>query len=175
MFGFDDVVLPVSARLKFVCAIKWPEVVDYMSYIRDLPEVASDAYGTARLARQVYSGRIRGNCTYTAAANTHFQGLGSDATKHAGFLLSKACYTEPSSPLFGSRIVAYIHDEFLLEVPEGGASEAAEELARLMIIGANKFIPQVPVRTDPLLMRVWSKDAVQCRDESGKIIPWEPS
>jgi len=113
----------------------WPEVVDYMSYVRNLPEVASDVYGTARLARQVYSGRIRGNCTYTAAANTHFQGLGSDATKHAGFLLSKACYTEPSSPLFGSRIVSYIQDEFLLEVPEGGPSEAAEELAGLMIIG----------------------------------------
>ena len=99
---------------------------------------------------------------------------GADATGHAGFLLATGCYVDESSPLFGCRIVNYIHDEFMLEVPDDHRAEpAAKELARVMTIGANQFLPDVPATATPLLARRWSKDAEPTYNEDGALIPWE--
>ena len=129
--------------------------------------------GNVPVLRQLQSRRVRGGATYTAMCNSYFQGLGSDATKEALRLITEACYVDTDSPLFGCRVVNYIHDEFILEVPEGpGAHDAAEELARLMVKGANIWLPDVPAKTEPLLMRYWSKEAKRVVDDEGRLIPW---
>jgi len=51
------------------------------------------------------TGRCRGNASYCAAANTPFQGLGSDMAKLALYELDKAGFT----------MVNYIHDEVIIE------------------------------------------------------------
>ena len=148
-----------------------PEMQEYFAYVKSLPK-GEDGSTTLK---QLRSDRIRGGAIYTAACNSFFQGLGADATAHAGWLIAKACYVDRSSPLFGSRIVNYVHDEFIVETDDTArAHEAAEELSRLMVLGASEWIPSIKLAAEPCLMRVWSKDAKTLRDASGRLVPWEP-
>ena len=131
--------------------------------------------------KHLFSERWRGACTYCAASNTFFQGLGSDAAKRALYLVQRACYTHdgregrPYSVLFGSRSVNFVHDEIILETEDTpGAHDVAIELARVMVEGANEFLPDVPARTEPLLSRCWSKKAKPVFGPDGRLVPWEP-
>lgn len=144
----------------------WPEAGKYFQFI-------SRAVGQYGTLVQVKSGRIRGGCTYTSGCNTLFQGLAADAAKDAGFRLARACYADPSSPLYGSRTVNFIHDEFILEVPEERAHEASLEVVRLMEEAGKVWMPDCPPRAEPALMRRWAKDAEPVYRE-GRLVPWEP-
>jgi hypothetical protein len=62
------------------------------------------------------SGRKRGRVRFTAACNSYFQGLGADATGDAIWLVGQAMYNETASPLYGTRLVNFIHDELIGEV-----------------------------------------------------------
>lgn len=156
-----------------------PEMRDFHAYVRRL----CDNPKKEATILQLRSLRIRGGCSFTAGCNTWFQGLGADATKDAGFVLAKTCFTDRESPLFGSRTAAYIHDEFIVEVPERRegnswphATRAARELGRIMRDVANRWLPNVPfTEVDALLMRLWSKDAEAIEDADGNLVPWEPA
>lgn len=119
--------------------------------------------------QQFVSGRVRGDVNFTAGANTFFQGLTADGAKWATFLVSKACYSEPRSPLFGSRPVLFLHDEIIIETPEDRAPEAGEELARIMLEGMRAHIPDVRIGCKPVLTRRWVKGADQTRDAAGRL------
>lgn len=125
----------------------------------------------------LFTKRFRGQATFCARCNTPFQGLASDCAKEAGWLVTKAMYVEPTSPLFNCRIVAFVHDEFIAEVPDDDrAHDAAYEMARLMMVGANKYLPNVPIpssKMEPLLMRRWSKKAEPRFDANGRLVVWE--
>lgn len=144
----------------------WPEAGKYFQFI-------SRAVGQYGTLVQVRSGRIRGGCTYTSGCNTLFQGLAADAAKDAGFRLARACYATPASPLFGARTVNFVHDEFILEVPEGRAHECALEVVRLMEDAGRVWMPDCPPRAEPALMRRWAKDAEPVYRD-GRLVPWEP-
>ena len=63
--------------------------------------------------------------------------------------------------------------EFVLEGPEEGAPEAAEELSRLMVQATIPWLPDVvPPAAEPLISRVWSKKAKALRDASGRLMVW---
>jgi DNA polymerase-1 len=147
----------------------FPEMREYFAHVNSL--VGTDGVLTMT---QLRSGRIRGGTNYTAGCNSYFQGLGADATGGAYFLIAKACYVDKASPLFGCRVVNYVHDEFIVEAPEASAAEAAEELSRLMVLGAQAWIPDVKLQAEPCLMRVWSKDAKTLRDTTGRLVAWAP-
>lgn len=155
--------------------------------------------------RHFFTGRVRGGAAYTETCNSFFQGLGADATGHALFLISEACYTPTPcrlcagrgellgdpysescptcfgtgiSPLYGCRLVNYVHDEFILECPEIRGHEVAHELVRIMVEGAAPFLPNVPATAEPKLMRFWSKDAKQVwttkdkKDPNRRLVAW---
>lgn len=151
----------------------WPEMRLYFDAITRLPSWKDASGRTFFDLVQLRSQRSRGGATYPAAANSFFQGLGADATGHAGWLISKACYVDRTSPLFGCRIVNYVHDEFIVEAPLARGHEAAEELSRLMVKGASEWIPDVKLQAEPCLMTVWSKDAKTLRVD-GRLVPWAP-
>jgi DNA polymerase family A/3'-5' exonuclease len=156
------ITLQEAKQLKALWLKLYPEFVDYLRMINDMGEQVT----------QLYSGRVRGNTIYTERANTLFQGLGGDATKCAGFYLSKACYAQPGHILFGSRPVNYEHDAFLVEVPEEIGHECAIAMSEIMIEGAKLFIPNFKLKADPLLCRRWSKEA----DEvwvNDRLVPWD--
>lgn len=119
-----------------------------------------------------YSGRVRAGIPYSEFCNNPFQGLGADVSGEVSWRLAKACYTQPQSPLFGSRVILSIHDEFICETPEEKAHEAALELSRIMVDTAKEIMPDVPHAAPPLLMRYWSKGAFELRDDNNRLVPW---
>jgi DNA polymerase-1 len=152
----------------------WSEMPRFFNHIGSLVD-EDTGFATVE---SLFTKRFRGGARYCAACNSTFQGLGADCAKNAVWLVAKAQYADPSSPLFNTRTVAFVHDELIIEVPDDEhAADAAEELARLMVKGANAFLPDVPIpikKMKPLLMRRWSKKAKQVRDASGRLVPWAP-
>lgn len=160
--------------LKDIWTATLPEMKPFFDHVNSLPE---GSYG--RFMQQVMTvpglendkHRFRGNTTFSQACIGYYQGLGGDATKEAGWRIARAMYTDRESPLFGSRLVCYVHDEFIAEVPRETAHYAAHEMTRLMIEGAGMWLPDVRPSTEPVLMEYWSKEA-QPVWEDGKLIPW---
>ena len=158
-------------RLKEEWFETWPEMKHYFRRISDLCGDAGQA-----TVESLYTERTRGGAYYCAAANNGFQALGADCAKNAAWLIAEAQYTQPTSPLWNTRTVAMVHDEFLIEVRnDERAHDAAYELARLMRCGANEFLRHVPFAEGdlkPLLMSPWSKRATQVFDSNGRLVPW---
>lgn len=148
-----------------------PEMRDFFAHVGAL----IDEDTGEGVVQQLFSNRWRGGCHYTAACNTYFQGLGADAAKRALYLVCRACYAEPNSVLYGSRPVNFVHDEVILEVDEDEhAHDKAIELGRIMCVGANEFLPDVPAKVEPLLARCWSKKSKPVFDANKRLVPWEP-
>ncbi len=159
-----------SKDLKRYWLRHFPEMKEYFKWIAELIE-----RGDGKTTIQQYmSGRWRGKCFYTQAANTLFQGLTADAAKAAFFEVSRFCYSVPSSALYGCRPVLFVHDEIITEAPSEQAAEAAVEMERTMIEVYSRYTPDVRITADAHLMNRWSKDAEAMRDERGKLIPWNP-
>lgn len=149
----------------------FPEMRAYFSRVADLFGEDADRCSVETL----FTERRRGSATYCAACNNGFQALGSDCAKAALCLVGEAEYARPESPLYGSRTVAFVHDEIIVETALTGAHDAAFELAQLMVQGANKYLPNVPIsvdRLEPTLMLRWSKDARQIWDANRRLVPW---
>ncbi len=118
--------------------------------------------------------RKGGNMRYSALCNRRFQALGADAAKEALWRVTRACYVEPGSPLYGCRVVAFVHDEIIAEAPCERAAAAAVELGRLMREGADVYLGKVPTKVLPQIMGVWSKAAEPVYAEDGTLLPWLP-
>lgn len=149
----------------------FPEMKLYFEWISGLVEAGD---GVTDI-QQFMSGRWRGKCFYTQAANTMFQGLTADAAKAAFWEVTRHCYTIKSSPLYGCRPVLFVHDEIITEAPEDQAAEAAVEMERVMIEVYSRYTPDVRITADAHLMKRWSKDAEAVFDERGKLVLWEPA
>lgn len=147
---------------------KWPEMKRYHDELK-----AKFRHASEIPVLQVGSGRTRGNCRFTQAANTYFQGLAADGAKRAMFRISEECYVDPTSPLFGSRMVVFAHDEFILEIPEKNAAVAMKRLEDLMVAGMAELVPSVKVSAEGCLMRRWYKGAEPVY-VNGVLVPWEP-
>jgi hypothetical protein len=155
-----------ASEIKGTWLASYPEWADYFRWAGKIANLAFPQ------VEQLRSGRFRGGVSYTELCNTMFQGLAADAAQSAGWLIAKACYVDGGSPLLGSRVIDFVHDEFLLSVPEATAHECALELGRLMELGAAPWMPDVPPKAEPLLMRRWSKKAKPVY-ENGRLVPWE--
>jgi DNA polymerase I-like protein with 3'-5' exonuclease and polymerase domains len=168
--GYGVVISETEAKMLRTQWLKtWPEMVKYFNAIEDME------YFHNYFILLPKSGRLRGHATYTAACNSLFQGLAADAAKEALFRVSKACFVDKESPLYGSILVAFVHDEIICESPLDKAPEAAEELSRLMEEGAELHMPDMKLKAEPCLMTVWSKNARTLRDENGRLMPWSPT
>ncbi|MDA4133037.1 MAG: DNA polymerase, partial [Thaumarchaeota archaeon] len=147
----------------------FPEMKLYFEYMSNLCNTPS-GLGEIVIPR---SKQLRGGAMYCALCNTPFQGLGAVCSGRALWLIAKACYVDRSSVLFGSRNVFHVHDENILECPDDDlVHERAMELARLMDVGANEYLVDVPMKTDPQAMRKWSKEAFTLK-RHGRIVAWD--
>jgi DNA polymerase-1 len=146
----------------------YPEMGRYFRHLKGLSRMGEFT------AVHPLTGFVRGGVEYTSGANHFFQHLCSQVAKQAIWEVSLECYTVPTSPLFGSRIVAFIHDELLLESPEAVAPEAADRLAKVMQSAAAYWLPDLELHADAHLMRRWFKSAGPVRDASGRLLPWQP-
>lgn len=161
-----------ARQLKEEWLTAFPEMRRYFDRVRRL----CDTDDGLALVETLFTNRWRGKATYCATANNGFQALGADAAKYATWKVAEAQYTQPLSPLYNTRTVAFVHDELIIEVRDDErAHDAAYELARVMRVAANKFLPDIPIpeeKMEPVLMRRWSKKAEPRFNDSGRLIPW---
>jgi DNA polymerase-1 len=148
---------------------RWREMRDYLAYAG---QVTDAVYGTCTI-EQPWSGRIRGGLDYCAAANTFFQGRVADGAKLALWRLARACYVDTTSPLFGSRLILFLHDEVILEVPEFKAAACAAEITRILCAAVQEVIPDIPITSAAVLMRRWYKGAKPVY-VNGMLVPGKP-
>lgn len=144
---------------------------------------------------QHHSGRIRGGLEYTSAANGFTQALLGDLAKDALRQISRECYdktfkvpsmrysnSKPSnyagvqSPLYGSHVIVFQHDEIIPELIESNAHDAAMRISEVMIDSMRFYCPDMvnAAKAPPALMRTWNKLAEPVFNKEGKLIPWEP-
>lgn len=166
-YGYD-VSIERATELKQIWLNTWTEM---RQYFRVIATIVGD-FGDRKI-EQFGSGRVRGGLAFTQCANTWFQGLVADFAKDALWEVTKRCYVDRRSPLFGSRPEFFVHDEVIVEADEEQAHEVAVELERVMIEVEQKWLPDVPAAADAHLMRRWSKEAEAVRDDAGRLIPWE--
>lgn len=161
-----------AKRVKAFWREAWPESTRYADWCSAQCDAGPDGLGTVE---QAITGRFRGGLRYPELANSLFQGLAADLAKAALFAITKACYVQPQSPLFGSRPVNFVHDEVLTETPDNGhAHEAAMEQERLMVAAARPFLPDITnIECETVLARRWSKAAKPMKDAQGRLIPWD--
>jgi hypothetical protein len=132
----------------------WPEFKEYFTYVKVQTKTGQ---GTAK---QFLSERFRGNIPFTVYANTLFQGLGADVAKAVLWAIQEACYNPAlESPLYGSRMVNFIHDEFLVETAlDKGLTDRARALEGLVETASAPWLPDVPIKGAKALATMhWSK------------------
>lgn len=98
------------------------------------------------------TGRVRGNVKFCQARNTPFQGLAVDGAKLALFDLTRAGY----------RVVNFVHDDVIVELPRDGCDHKAEvaKVVRIMREAMQRVCPDLPVKCQIALSEKWSKDTV---------------
>lgn len=164
-----SMTLDESYRLRDLYKARWSEVNEYFGHIGDLV-----AGGEATIV-QFGSDRISGGNGYTDSCNRYFQGLAADGATDALWEVVCECYDETvGSALYGSRVVAFIHDEILAEHPRERAHEAATRLADIMRDVMQEWTPDVKIKVEPALMDRWFKAAETVRDEHGRLQVWQP-
>lgn len=159
---------------------------------------------------QHVSGRIRQVSTsetespFCSAANGFFQGLLGDLAKAAVRRISRECYDRTyvvprqahhnsrtskyggaQSPLYGSHLIVFQHDEVLPELIESQAHDAAMRLSEIMVEEEMFYCPDLveACLAPPALMRKWFKGAEPWYKRGGKkpadendiLVPWEPA
>ena len=164
----DKITEKDSARIREGWRAAWaPESYDYFTWINEIIENG----GTIK---QFVSGRIRGRCSYTEAANTFFQGLVADGILEAAWNISQEMYLDRFSPMYGSRLVLCLHDELFAELPEDRAHEAAMRMTEVLLnTFNNKYTTHIPMRAEPCLMRRWRK-ATPSLYSMGELVPAKP-
>jgi len=143
------------------------------------------------VAKQLMSNRIRGDCTFTSLSNSLFSGRVADSMKEILWKLAIECYLGRCtsrhihggsnlcthvgrSILFGSRPIAFLHDEPIVEHPEDGSeSDRADRQQQIMVEGLTKWMPDVPCTSSAVLTRRWQKGAEPLRID-GKLVPVKP-
>lgn len=145
-----------------------PEMPAYFAFVSHLADTA----GEITLPTPDGIGVTRGGVSFTDGANGYFQGLAALGAKHALWLVGRECWVDRGTALFGTRPIFFVHDEIFAEVPEEVAHETGYRMADLMMQGMLEYVPDVPVKVEPALMRWWDKEAGTAT-RNGRLIPWE--
>lgn len=150
----------------------WETMLSLSNGVNDyLSSKFHDREGDERLSRRVFNGsvvtatgRIRGHVGYSQRCNTQFQGLAADGAKLAMFRLVR----------LGYRLVGFVHDEMMLELPVQCDHELhCNQIQQILIDSMREVTPSIPIECEWLLADRWYKgvDANE-RDEHGRLIPY---
>lgn len=85
--------------------------------------------------------------------NTPIQGSNGDALKRAMIMVQRHLEARQVTP----GLVACVHDEIVLEVPEGEAEWAREMLESEMVAAGTHYLPGVPIKVDVGVASCWTK------------------
>lgn len=171
-YGIEGLTLDTVKQWREGWMRAWPEVGPYLQRVGTLCR-----NGGTFTVEQHRSGRRRGGCGYSDGANSYFQGMTADGAGLAVIQFQYEAHCDPTSPLFGGRLLAFVYDELLCEWPDRGPeanTRAVERLCEVMKSSMEVLTPDVRATVEPALMYAWSKKAEEVRDADGYIIPWVP-
>lgn len=146
---------------------EWPEMDRYFRYVNSLLGGRESVS-----VKALRADRVRGRVKYCEICNGFFQIPAADGIKRSLWLVAKASYAEPESPLYGFRPWNVVHDEIIGEAPINRVHTMAGEFQRLMELGINHYVPDVPTTAEPVAMMYYSKKAKAVYDSEGRLIPW---
>lgn len=110
-------------------------------------------------------GMKRVKCSANSAMNLVFQGLASFAMKHVLWRLTRA----------GFKVVNFVHDEAIIEIPLNLLDEKFREATVLMVKAAEEILPDVRIKVEGAAMLCWDKNAELRTDAKGNVIPYTTS
>lgn len=143
-------------------------IPEMQRYFRLNGDATRDGFATLVALR---SGRVRGGCGFTDACNGWFQQLAADGAKDALWEVIKRCYVDRRSYLYGSRPVAFVHDQNITESPEEIAHECAIEQQQVMEeTMQTRWTPDVPSKASSVITRRWIKGAKKKKDARGRLV-----
>lgn len=153
----------------------YPEMRQWAAHVSD---TLRDPNNPGRYWYESWGGFRRVACTFNAAANGQsMQTPGAMAAKLALAMVDE----EIHDPSFGSilcdrfRMNLFVHDEIGGETPDDDtAPHVAVRLGKIMEDALRVVCPDVAGTAEPVLTRVWCKDAEPVFDEEGFLRPWDP-
>lgn len=114
------------------------------------------------------TGLVRPFCSYSQALNNPFQATVAAGAKLALYRLFRE----------GFRIVNFLHDEFIVEVPvEADHLQEALKIEKIMIEEMQRVIPDVRISVEYALMDRWYKGAEPVfdnKDNPKRLLLWKP-
>lgn len=139
-YGIDDLDLRTAKNFKAQWLEAFPEMNRHLS---------SDGHAyRAKATTSTITGRMRAGCTFTQAKNFPFQGLAADGAKISLFNLVVA----------GFRVLNYVHDEFVIEIPDDDSIEGQRfQAEQIMIQGMRQVCPDVQIRIESEVCDYWKK------------------
>lgn len=155
----------------------YTEMQDYFDQrkrtkLQDHEYIPTDATWDCGPFRPVFryprSNRFRFCDGFTNGCNSPFQGMASDGAKNALILVFEESMFSKLSPLFGSRIVCFIHDEIIIEIPVSDidtehytqqGKDAVDRLSQLMKQGMEIMTPDIQAICETTLSYRWDKEA----------------
>jgi hypothetical protein len=167
-------VVLTDDEAKHACKV-WREMYrEAQPYLDWVKGQVGRTFGSKGTITQFVSKRIRGGVGYTEAANGFFQSLAADIAKAAGWRLVEQAYEVRSSALYGCRPLAFVHDEWLYEIPLDRIHDAGYLMAKIMTDTAHEYCPDVKFTASPAAMLRWSKAAGDpVHDAQGRLIVFE--
>lgn len=160
--------LEQTRELKAAWFQTWGEMRPYLNWI-------SGQMAHTDVVETFVSKMVRGGMRYTNAANHYFQSLAAIGAKRAVVAMTGEMY-QGNSPLLGSRLCIFAHDETIIDIPDRGVDAvdaAARRQAQVMVEQMKSVVPDVAIKAEPALMRHWSKDAKEVKDAQGRYVPWD--
>lgn len=135
-------------------------------YYADKAVFGEDCYKALLTTETSLTGRVCRNRGYCQGKNYHFQSLAADIAKLAGYNLLKKSY----------KLVGFIHDEFLIEIPlTEDLKQVEHDVIQEMLNAAKELSPNVKYSVEGTYMQLWSKNAKTIINEDGSYTPWSIS
>lgn len=186
-----------SDDLKKSWSTQWPENAAYFAHVKQVDDAGAPiVQHMSKRLRGFRQGMVDDDGqpinSGNAIANGYFQALLADAAKNALMVATRECYDRTvrvrshtkytsayeglDSPLYGSRIPQFQHDELIGDHPADMAHDGATRISEIMCETLRIACPDLApaVDAEPCLMLRLYKGAQTTRDASGRLIPWEP-
>jgi hypothetical protein len=145
---------------------EWPEMKAYFAWVA---KVVDDGYGVLpcfgrkfwnfdselgfvkETSSDIQICVTRGGVSFTDGANGGFQTLAALGAKYALRQVTRECYTNRDSPLWGTYPIFFAHDEIFSEMPRLKAHLAGPRKALIMRESMKAFVPDVHIAAEPAL------------------------
>ena len=140
-YGITDLTYDRAKEMRSQWLAAFPEMNKYLA------SQPGETFGS-KISVETLTGRIRANCSYTQSRNNVFQGLAADGGKKALFRLIKE----------GFRVVNYVHDEFVVEVPDNESLRSSVHgIESILISEMRQVCPDVRISVQVSISDCWQK------------------